>query len=54
MAQFGSGFLSWSYELRLKVLGHVVINRANGLLPLVNGLREGDVIWTNLLKYVYH
>lgn len=54
MAQFGSGVLSWSYELRLRVLGHVVINMANGLFPLVHGLREGDVIRTNLLKYVCH
>ena len=42
------------YELRLRVLSHVVINMANGLFPLVHKLREGDVIWTNLLKYVYH
>lgn len=54
LAQFGSGVLPQSYELRLRVLGHVIINMANGLFPLVNGLREGDVIWTNLLKYVYH
>ena len=57
MAQFGSGVLSWSSQLRLRLLGHVIINMANGLFPLVNGesiLREGNVVWTDLLKYVYH